>query len=64
MSEPVQHKNYKGHDIRSSSFKILMAEKKRWKVRLHITILHGNGTETIPEYLAKADSTQLKVRRI
>ncbi len=47
-AERVKHESYRGHDIRSSPREF---PGHKWKIRLDITFPHGNGRETLEEYL-------------
>ena len=51
MPKPVQHKTYKGLDIRSGPFEVMRKKEKKWKVRLDITFPKGNVDATMVEYL-------------
>jgi hypothetical protein len=53
VRENIKHKQYKGHDIRSSPLDSLdIRGQTKWKVHLNITFPNadGTGTDTIQEY--------------
>ena len=53
MPENIKHKQYKGHDIRSSPLQSLDIQgRAKWKVHLKIIFPNadGTGTDTIQEY--------------